>query len=120
MTWQMILILAVAIIAILTGATLMTLWFVKLPKETQIENIKEWLKWAVVESEKALGAGTGQLKLRLVYDMAVNKFPWVVTLVSFSTFSEWVDDALKWMEKQLNDNKNAQNYVNPQVEEITE
>jgi flagellar basal body-associated protein FliL len=86
-------------------------YFVKSPKEKRIANIKEWLKYAVVEAEKALGSGTGQLKLRMVYDMAIKQFPWVVNLVPFETFSSWVDESLGWMNKQLETNKAAQEYV---------
>ena len=87
------------------------IWFVKLPKEKQIANIKEWLKYAVVQAEKELGSGTGQLKLRMVYDMAVNEFPFLVELVPFNIFSGWVDESLDWMRDQLAENKAAQNYV---------
>lgn len=87
------------------------IYFVKLPKEQKIKNLKEWLKWAVVEAEKALGSGTGQLKLRMVYDMAAQKFPWIVTLISFDLFSKWVDEALDWMRKQLSENNAAAKYV---------
>ena len=86
-------------------------WFVKLPKEKKIANIKEWLKYAVVEAERELGSGTGQLKLRMVYDMAVKQFPFIVQLIPFDTFSKWVDEALDWMRGQLAENKAAQSYV---------
>lgn len=73
---------------------------------TKRANAKEWLKWAVTEAEKALGTGTGQAKLRMVYDMFVKQFPWFATFIPFSTFSYWVDEALVWMEKQLETNEN--------------
>lgn len=84
--------------------------FFRKPSDKQIENVKEWLKLAVVEAEKQLGNNTGQLKLRVVYDRAVTKFPWMGTMVSFETFSAWVDEALEWMEVQL--------ISNPTVREI--
>ena len=76
-----------------------------------LANIKEWLKFAVVQAEKELGSGTGQLKLRMVYDMAVKQFPFIVQLIPFDTFSKWVDEALDWMRGQLAENKAAQSYV---------
>ena len=82
-----------------------------MPKEKQIANIKEWLKYAVVEAERELGSGTGQLKLRMVYDMAVKQFPFIVQLIPFDIFSKWVDEALDWMRGQLAENKAAQSYV---------
>lgn len=79
--------------------------FVRSPSDKQIENLKEWLKLAVTEAEAALGSGTGQLKLRDVYDMAVEKFPWVAEFITFETFSTWVDEALEWMNNQLESNE---------------
>lgn len=75
-------------------------------------NAKEWLKWAVAEAEKALGSGTGQLKLHMVYDMFVEQFSWVSTFVSFDTFSIWVDEALVWLNKQLSENVNVRGIIN--------
>lgn len=65
---------------------------------------KEWLKWAVAVAEKDLGAGTGQLKLRKVYDMFIQKYPVFSTIVPFPIFELWVDKALAWMNDQLNKN----------------
>ena len=107
MNAQIIVALVIVAIALVCGV----IWFVKLPKEKKIANIKEWLKYAVVQAEKELGSGTGQLKLRMVYDMAVNKFPFLVKLVPFNIFSGWVDESLDWMRDQLAENKAAQNYV---------
>lgn len=85
--------------------------FVKLPNENKIANVKEWLKYAVTEAEKALGSGTGQLKLRWVYDLAVKQFPWISQLVTFETFSGWVDEALEWMNNQISTNEALSEYV---------
>ena len=85
--------------------------FVRSPSDEQIENLKEWLKLAVTEAEAALGSGTGQLKLREVYDMAVEKFPWVGEFITFETFSTWVDEALEWMNNQLESNEKVKAYV---------
>ena len=102
-------ILGLIILAVLIGIEIYH--FVRLDKEQKIANIKEWLKLAVVEAEKTLGGGTGQLKLRYVYDLAVSQFPWIVTLVSFEIFSGWVDEALEWMKQQLETNNKINEYV---------
>lgn len=86
--------------------------WVKTDQTTKIDNVKEWLKFAVLEAEKNLGQKTGAVKLRMVYDMAVNKFPWIVDLVTFDMFSLWVDEALDWMKDQLDKNKAINDYVN--------
>ena len=97
--------LIVAAIAVVTAIVVSVKKFVGLPTEQQIESLKEWLKWAVTEAEKELGSGTGQLKLRRVYDLALAKFPWIARLVPFEEFSMWVDEALSWLNKQLESNK---------------
>lgn len=103
--------LLVAAICVTAWAIYGIICFFKEPREQKIANVKEWLKYAVTEAEKALGSGTGQLKLHMVYDMAVKQFPWLISVVSFETFSNWVDEALEWMRMQLSSNINAQNYV---------
>ena len=107
MNVQIIVALVIVAIALVCGIAR----FIKLPKEKQIANIKESLKYAVVEAERELGSGTGQLKLRMVYDMAVKQFPFIVQLIPFDIFSKWVDEALDWMRGQLAENKAAQSYV---------
>ena len=102
-------IIATAIIIVALAAVIIE--FVKLPNENKIANVKEWLKYAVTEAEKALGSGTGQLKLRWVYDLAVKQFPWISQLVTFETFSEWVDEALEWMNNQISTNEALSEYV---------
>ena len=79
--------------------------FIKKPRPQQIEALKEWLKYAVAMAEKDLGSGTGQLKLRQVYDAFVTKFGWLAKLISFETFSKYVDDALRWLDGQLDNNE---------------
>ena len=107
MNAQIIVTLVIVAIALVCGI----IWFVKLPKDKKIANIKEWLKFAVVDAEKELGSGTGQLKLRMVYNMAVKQFPFIVQLIPFDTFSGWVDEALDWMRDQLAENEVTQSYV---------
>lgn len=101
----------IAILIVICGCIGAIVRFFQKTKETKIANIKEWLKYAVTEAEKSLGAGTGQLKLRQVYDLAIQEFPWLVQLISFNVFSTWVDEALDWMRVQLSDNQAVKNYV---------
>lgn len=71
----------------------------------------EWLKGAVACAERELGSGTGQLKLRAVYDMFIDKFPAFSTVVPFALFSYWVDIALAWFKKQLETNTNVKEFI---------
>ena len=65
---------------------------------------KEWLVWAVSEAEKLYGSGTGKLKLRKAYDLFIEKFPVFSTLITFTVFEEWVDEALKAMRRMIETN----------------
>ena len=77
---------------------------------------KNWLVWAVSEAEKGLGSGTGQLKLRLVYDMAVARFPIVAKLIPFKLFSNMVDTALKIMNEMIKNNASIAEAITNQIE----
>jgi hypothetical protein len=85
--------------------------FFKLPRAEQIAKLKEWLLFAVTEAEKELGSGTGQLKLRYVYDKFVTKFPYLVQFIPFETFSKLVDEVLIKFREMFNTNKNIKLYV---------
>ena len=78
---------------------------------TNKEKVREWLKYAVTVAEKDLKSGTGQLKLRQVYDMFIERFPVFSKLVPFSTFSIWVDEALIFLREQLEKNEAIKNFV---------
>lgn len=79
--------------------------------QAQLSKIREWLLWAVTEAEKDLGNGTGQLKLRQVYDLFLTRYPKISMFVSFNTFSVLVDQALDIMRKMLKDNAAVQAFV---------
>lgn len=106
--WYMI-IAAVAVVAI-GGYSIYV--FVKKPTSAQLQCVKEWLLWAVTEAEKNLGSGTGQLKLRYVYDMFVEKFGYLADIITFDMVSLMVDEALEKMKGMLEVNPAVQNYVN--------
>ena len=98
-------------VGVAAAAGFMLYRFFKLPTKEQIAKIKEWLLYAVTEAEKELGGGTGQLKLRQVYDLFVQRFSAVAAVISFDTFSLWVDEALEQMREMLAKNENVAAYV---------
>ena len=85
--------------------------FFSMPTEKQIANVKEWLRYAVMECEKELGTKTGSAKLHMCYDLAIKQFPWIAQFVKFEDFSKWVDEALVWMREQLEKNEAVAQYV---------
>ena len=116
--WQWI----AGIIIIMTAAIITLIKFDKKTRDEQIHQVKEWLLYAVMEAEKELGSGTGALKLRFVYDMFITKFPLLVALIPFSTFSSFVDEALDKFKKLLATTPELQAYVANQgaLEEMKE
>jgi hypothetical protein len=105
------------IVALVIGAIILVIVIAYLAIN-QKKNILEWLLKAVVEAEKELGSGTGQLKLRTVYDWFIEAFPVVSAFVPFSVFSAWVDVALETMEKLLKDNQQVKAYVSGEVKQL--
>lgn len=75
------------------------------------KRIKQWLLQAVVLAEQQLGSGTGKVKLSFVYDMFIERFPIVSKLISFDTFSSFVDDVLDTMRELLESNKSLRDYI---------
>jgi len=109
--WYIIL-AAVAAIAVIIYCIIK---FFKFPRAEQIAKIKEWLLYAVAEAERELGSGTGQLKLRKVYDMFVTKFPFLVKFISFEYFSNLVDEVLVKFKKMFETNENVKTYVSTSI-----
>lgn len=97
---------------LVVGVGALALYLFNLDKKKRIEILKEWLLLAVIQAEKELGGGTGQVKLRFVYDLFLTKFTWLSKLISFEAFSLLVDEALDKMRDMLNSNVDLQNYVN--------
>lgn len=85
--------------------------FVKMPSDKQLNKVREWLLYAVTKAEKELGAGTGKLKLRYVYDMFVARFEWLAKVITFDMFSMMVDEALDKMRTMLEQNEAALKFV---------
>lgn len=102
----------ILILLTLLGIGAFAFWFFKLSKEKQIEMLQQWLILAVVQAEKELGGGTGQVKLRFVYDMFMQKFKFLSKVITFQQFSDLVDEALKAMKLMIQNNKNVADYIN--------
>ena len=85
--------------------------------DKQLKKVREWLLYAVTKAEKELGGGTGQIKLRYVYDMFVARFTWLAQVISFEMFSMMVDEALEKMKGMLESNKAMQELVNGKPED---
>lgn len=89
--WSLLVVLVCAI----GGAVFGCKKFVQSGKTNQLKKVKEWLLFACVEAERDFGSGKGQLKLRYVYDMFVEKFGIIKYIVTFEEFSKMVDEVLE-------------------------
>ena len=102
----------VALAAVAASAGFTAYSFMRQPSDKQLQKVKEWLLYAVTMAEQQLGGGTGQIKLRYVYDMFVQRFTWLARVISFESFSLLVDEALDKMKIMLESNKAMQELVN--------
>lgn len=82
-----------------------------------VNGFKNWLVWAVSEAEAIFGSKTGKLKLRYVYDMAVERFPIVSKVMPFSVFGKLVDDALDIMRDMIENNKDIADAISDKLTE---
>ncbi|MFR1310757.1 MAG: hypothetical protein ACLSCO_19015 [Gallintestinimicrobium sp.] len=101
----------VGLIAVLATGGYAAYVFMKMPSDKQLNKVREWLLYAVTKAEKELGAGTGKLKLRYVYDMFVARFEWLAKVITFDMFSMMVDEALDKMRTMLEQNEAALKFV---------
>ena len=109
-------ILPIAFLAI-TGISGLAIFLFNLDKNKRIEVLKEWLLLAVVQAEKELGGGTGQVKLRYVYNLFIEKFTWLSRILSFDVFSMLVDESLDKMRAMLKTNEDLQRYITKKIKE---
>ena len=105
----------IILLAIVVVGVYLAVAFFKMPTNAQIAKVKEWLLYAVAKAEKELGGGTGKLKLRYVYDMFIAKFPYLVQVISFESFSDLVDEVLDKFKDILCANKAVQMYIESEV-----
>lgn len=105
--------ITVSVVVTVAVAALAIYQFFLLPTDKQKEKVKEWLVWACIESEKALQSGTGQAKLRRVYNafIAVRAFSWLSRIISFDTFSAYVSEALVEAKKMIINSESLAVYV---------
>lgn len=66
------------------------------------QKVRNWLVWAVGKAEQEFGSGTGQLKLRSVYNQFIARFPKLSSFITFKRFSALVDEALGILSDMLN------------------
>lgn len=90
--------------ALVVIAVVMLIAAVKVFGEQKVRN---WLVWAVSKAEQEFGSGTGQLKLRSVYNQFIARFPKLSTFITFKRFSALVDEALGILSDMLKNGKIA-------------
>ena len=93
-------------------AVLAVVLIVGIALAANVSAFKNWLVYAVTEAEAKFGGKTGKLKLRYVYDLAVEAFPVIAKTLPFSFFSWAVDSALLIMRGMLEDNRQIADIVN--------
>lgn len=99
----------IAVIAVLTIAFVFLF--------SNYSSFKDWLVFAVSEAETRFGGGTGKLKLRYAYDLAIKAFPIITKFISFNRFSKAVDEALEIMRDMLKHNERINAIITDKGEE---
>lgn len=99
------------VFAVITVAIISVIGFFNLAKEKRVEKISEWLLYACTLAEKELGSGTGQLKLRYVYNLFLDKFKFMSMFITFEQFSNLVDNSLDTLREMLQNNKDIKHFV---------
>ena len=99
--------LIIAAIAFISVVAIKIYKWCKQPSSEQLRQVQEWLLYAVAQAEKTLGSGTGELKLRYVYDQFMTKFTAIALFISFDDFSIMVEKALEKFEELLKENESV-------------
>ena len=94
----------VVILVFIGGGAASVIRFMGYKKDQQYESIHGWLLQAVLLAEREFGSGTGKLKLSTVYAEFCKQLPWLAKVISFKTFSGYVDKALDEMKALLEKN----------------
>lgn len=82
-------------------------------KDDLIKGVNDWLLRGVTEAEKELGAETGKLKLRAVYERAIELFgSEIAEIFTLEQFDELVQKPLEELRKMLESNDAVKDYVN--------
>lgn len=81
------------------------------------KSFKNWLVYAVSEAEKYLGSGTGKLKIRYAYDLAIKQYPVIAKIIPWSLFSKLIDAALVVMRQMIDDNQMIANVISGKKKE---
>lgn len=92
-------------IGVVATAAIKIYKFINTPSGEQLKKVQQWLIWAVAKAEEVLGSGTGQLKLRYVYDMFITKFPVIAKFVTYDEFKAMTEKALEEFKEMLESNK---------------
>lgn len=104
-----------SLLIILVGVVIVVYRYLKkfsgLPSEEQLNKVKQWLLYAVIEAEKIYSFGTGRAKLAYVYNLFIDKFPNLAPVIPFDLFSKMVDEVLVEMRNLLETNKDIEFYV---------
>lgn len=74
--------------------------------------VSDWLLRAVTEAERELGGGTGKLKIRAVYERALEVFgPELAQIITLEQLDAMAQTPLEEMRKMLEANSSAAEYV---------
>lgn len=80
--------------------------------EQKKQAVLAWLLQAMLIAEQQFGGGTGKLKLSDVYSKFLTAFPTLANIISFETFSQYVDEVKPEMDHLIETNMKIAQIVN--------
>lgn len=102
--WPMI----IVAIAMIIMAIAVVIDFIKKSPKEKLDSIKQWAIYACALAEAHLGSGTGQMKMRETYDMFLQRFPSLASLITFQKYKQIAESALIEFKQMLSSNPNIQ------------
>lgn len=111
MDFELLCMIIVALLVICAIA-LLVIKFIVLPSDQQQKKIKLILLDLVLKAEAALGSKTGRAKRAQVYNLLIEKIPFLIFFMSEEQYDDLLDDTLEEMKDILSNNNNLKEALN--------
>lgn len=102
------------------GTLLVVLIGLLLYRRGKTDFVRKVILALVVEAEKKLGNGTGELKYNLVVERIYEVLPWILRLLySKQQINSMIEDSVEYLKRYLADGKNLLGYGDEYTKEIS-
>lgn len=105
------------VLVVVTGLVIYSMMVDGKVTSDELDAFRKWLVYAVTVAENTFGAKMGPIKLHWVYDLALERFPWIASAITVEQFDAYVDEAIIKMYELACDNDKILKFIDG-VEEI--